>query len=260
VHLIRNPRGTNWGSFREDLRDRLERGPEMDMKSEAGLGLVIHWVQQALILAYEDNCPLSPVKTGRQSLKWMTELEFVRRGMRQLFNKCQSDKNPNSWDLYRAAQQNYRKEVRKASKNAWRVFCSSIDDLPRSARLHRALYRNPKIKVGSLVALIGRPMQSEAETLERLLTTHFPNSGVTQELAAPAAALLARCPDWRLSTRVVTFRKVEWAIDSFAPYKSPGVDGIFLALLQQAREVVIPYLVRIFCACLVTGYVPAIWQ
>jgi len=70
VHLIRNPRGTNWVSFREDLRDRLERGPEMNMKSEAGLGLAIHWVQQVLISAYEDNCPLRPVKTGTQSLKW----------------------------------------------------------------------------------------------------------------------------------------------------------------------------------------------
>jgi hypothetical protein len=38
------------------------------------------------------------------------------------------------------------------------------------------------------------------------------------------------------------------------------VDGIFPALLQQAREVVIPYLVRIFRVSLVTGYVPAIWQ
>jgi len=35
-----------------------------------------------------------------------------------------------------------------------------------------------------------RRTQSEGETLEFLLTTHFPNSGVTQELAA--AALLAR--------------------------------------------------------------------
>jgi len=51
VRLIRNPRGTNWGSFKEGLRDQLERGPEMDMKNEAGLGLVIHWIQQALILA-----------------------------------------------------------------------------------------------------------------------------------------------------------------------------------------------------------------
>jgi hypothetical protein len=46
-----------------DLRDRLERGPGMDMKSEAGLGLAIHWLWQALILAYE-NCPLKPVKMG----------------------------------------------------------------------------------------------------------------------------------------------------------------------------------------------------
>jgi hypothetical protein len=91
-----------------------------------------------------------------------------------------------------------------------------------------------------------------------LHTTHFSNSGVTQELAAPAAALLTRCSDWRLAMRVVTYRRVVWAIDSFAPYKSPGVDGIFPALLQQAREMVIPYLVRIFRACLATGYVPAI--
>jgi hypothetical protein len=45
------------------------------------------------------------------------------------------------------------------------------------------------------VASSGRHTQSEAETLELLLTTHFPNSGVTQESAAPAAALLARRPD-----------------------------------------------------------------
>jgi len=69
VRLIRNPRGTNWGSFREDLRDRLERGPEMDMKSDTGLGLAIHWVQLAHISACEDNCPLRPVQMGSQPLK-----------------------------------------------------------------------------------------------------------------------------------------------------------------------------------------------
>ena len=49
VHLIRNPRGKIWGSFRGDLKHRLKRGPEMNMKNEAGLGLAFHWVQQALI-------------------------------------------------------------------------------------------------------------------------------------------------------------------------------------------------------------------
>jgi len=42
VPLIRNPKGTNWGSFWEGLREKLERGPEMNMKDEAGLGLAVH--------------------------------------------------------------------------------------------------------------------------------------------------------------------------------------------------------------------------
>jgi hypothetical protein len=96
VRLVRNPRGTNWGSFKGDLRDRLETSPEMDLKNEAGLELPVHWVQQALISAYEDNCPIRPVKTGRQSLKWTVELESLRREVRRLFNKCRSDGSPSS--------------------------------------------------------------------------------------------------------------------------------------------------------------------
>jgi len=58
----------------------------LDIKDEAGLGLAIDWVQQALISAYEENCPLKSVKTGRQSLRWTVELESLRRGVRRLFN------------------------------------------------------------------------------------------------------------------------------------------------------------------------------
>jgi hypothetical protein len=77
------------------------------------------------------------------------------------------------------------------------------------------------------VAASGRRTWSEGETLELLLTTHFPNSEVTQQLAAPAAALHGGRSEWRLAMRLITYRRVEWAIDSFAPYKSPGKDGIF---------------------------------
>ena len=60
--------------------------------------------------------------------------------------------------------------------------------------------------------------------------------------------------------RVANYRTAEWAIDSLAPYRSPGLDGIFPALLQEGRRVVVPNLVRIFCACLATGYIPATWR
>jgi hypothetical protein len=66
--------------------------------------------------------------------------------------------------------------------------------------------------------------------------------------------------DWWVAARVVTYKRVDWAIDSFAPYKSLGMDGLILALLQEGQRIVVPYLVRIFRACLAAGYVPAIWR
>jgi len=71
---IKNPRGTNWGSFREDLRDKLERGPVLNMEDETGLGLAVQWIQQVLVTAYEENCPYRPSTKGRKSLRWTPEL------------------------------------------------------------------------------------------------------------------------------------------------------------------------------------------
>jgi len=105
----------------------------MSMEDEAGLGLAIQWIQQALISAYEENCPLRPVRKGRKSLRWSVELQLLRREVRRLFNRCRANIDTNSWDLYREAQRRYRMEVRKASKETWRTFCSSVKDLPRSA-------------------------------------------------------------------------------------------------------------------------------
>jgi hypothetical protein len=65
---------------------------------------------------------------------------------------------------------------------------------------------------------------------------------------AHATAGRAKGLDSRVATKVVTYGRDVWAIDSFAPYKSPGIDGIFLALLQEGREGLVLYLVRIFRA------------
>jgi hypothetical protein len=56
----------------------------MNMKDEAELGLVILFVQQTLISAYEDNCHLEPIKTRRHSLKWAPELVSLRKAVRLL--------------------------------------------------------------------------------------------------------------------------------------------------------------------------------
>jgi len=144
------------------------------MKDEAGLELAVHWVQQALITTCEDNCPLRPVRKGIKSLRWTSELEPLRREVRRLSNRCQTDKNSNSWEVYREAQWRYRKEVRKAFEETWMTFYSSINDLPRSARLYRALSRDPKLRLGSLVAASGERTQSKGETLVSCLPLTSP--------------------------------------------------------------------------------------
>jgi hypothetical protein len=54
-----------------------------------------------------------------------------------------------------------------------------------SARLDRAVSSEPTIKLGTLVAHLGRSRQSEGETLEPV--AQFPNIMVNEEVAAPAA-------------------------------------------------------------------------
>jgi hypothetical protein len=96
--------------------------------------------------------------------------------------------------------------------------------------------------------------------MDLLLATHFPNSSFMERGAAYAAACHAKRLDWRLAARIITYGRVEWARDTFAPYKSAGVDGIFPAVLQEFWEVLVSYLVKIFRAWLATGYVPAVWR
>jgi hypothetical protein len=114
--------------------------------------------------------------------------------------------------------------------------------------------------MGSLVAPNGKRTQSDGETSDLLLTAHFPVSNVTEKVAVPASACRCNRFDWRVAAKLVTYQRVGWAINSFAPYKSPGIDGVFPALLQKGQEIHIPYLIRIFRACLATGFVPAIWR
>ena len=113
--------------------------------------------------------------------------------------------------------------------------------------------------LGSLVAPSEECTQSEGETLNRLLVAHLLNSSGMEAGATPTAACPAKRFDWQVAVRIVTYRRVGWATDSCASYKSPGMNGKFLVLLQKGREVLISYLFRIFRASLAKGYIPVIW-
>jgi hypothetical protein len=121
--------------------------------------------------------------------------------------------------------------------------------LPKAARLHRAVCREPKVRLGSVVA-----------PSRELLHMHFPDSGAVEEEVVSVFA--GRTTQWtgRWQQRLSPIGELYGQIESFAQYKSSGMDRIFPALLQEGWEVLIPYLVRIFCTYLATGCVPTAWH
>jgi selenocysteine lyase/cysteine desulfurase len=81
----------------------LDRGPVECMADEAGMGLALNWVQHALVTAYENNCPVRPVKPSSTSLRWTARLESLRRNIRRLFNKSRREQIALNRELHREA-------------------------------------------------------------------------------------------------------------------------------------------------------------
>ena len=96
------------------------------------------------------------------------------------------------------------------------------------------------------MAPTGERTQSEAEILDLLLATHFPYSVMVERGVTPAAACRTTHADRRVAAKIITHCRVEWAIDFFTPYKSPGMDEIFPTLLQEGPGSLFPTSSRYF--------------
>jgi len=90
--------------------------------------------------------------------------------------------------------------------------------------------------------------------LNLLLDAHFPGSqqaGHTSERGAEKEIEL---------DPLLSDRNIKWSIHSFKPYKSPGPDGITPAHIQQAGQIAINWLKKIFQSILAVGELPTAWQ
>jgi len=66
--------------------------------------------------------------------------------------------------------------------------------------------------------------------------------------------------DWASSRRVISYEKLKWAVFSFQPYKSPGIDGKMPIMLQQGFELLAGKHLLLLRASLALGYIPMIWR
>ena len=223
------------------------------------LDLVSSNLNNLMLSAYEKSCPTKR-KCGTRNVPWWNrELEKLRKTSRKLFNRA---KRTGEWDLYKQALNNYNREIRRSKRISWRSFCEGIQKQPTSARLQKVLARDHTNGISSLRQRDGSFTEGAEETLELLLDTHFPGSLKRSDNASgcfgPESWPCNRTIS--LARSIFSPNKIRWAIESFKPYKSPGGDGIFPALLQQCIEDILPHLGRVFISSFTFGYIPKPWR
>src|ERR1700712_8006 len=261
TRMYRNPRKTDWEGYRKDLTRNLTNTLKpicctYDIEAASDL------IQEAITTLYQENCKLISQSANRKTVWWTRTLENLKRETRRLFNRA---KKTGEWDEYRSTLGEYTRAIKKAKADSWRSFCGDIESSSETARIHRLLAKNPVNPTGTILKPDGEYTNTEKDTLEVLLQTHFPGSNLISDEDVLSSHSLtvpekAGREDWRISKEVITVNKIKWAINLFEPYKSPGPDGIFLALLQQGFDILSPHLCRLFRASVATGYIPNNWK
>jgi len=160
--------------------------------------------------------------------------------------------DPN-WLNYKYELASYKKAIRRAKRTAWQTFSSDIEKLTDAAMLRKILSKTAA-PLGYLQKANGSWSDSRKESLDLLLDAHFTGSQQTAHPPEKGAGEGIELDP------LISDRNMKWSIHSFKPYKSPGPDGITAAHVQQAGQIAINWLKKMFQSILAVGDLPTAWQ
>lgn len=197
---------------------------------------------------------------GKKTPWFSSELRKQKTECNKAWNRRNTD-----FEAFRSKRKAFKKACRKAKKQSWRNFCESVEGCSATARIHKILAKDRKDQVCSLKLPNGDYTSDEHSLLNHLLMTHFPNStgninsfdeieGNEREISSVPNTIYDK------AVSITSTENIRWALNSFSPYKSPGPDGVFPALLQEGVNQIIESLHVIFTACLTLGFIPSKWR
>ena len=263
----RDPRKTNWEIYSSTIESEGDFVPNA-ISSHRDLEKASENIINKIKEAYYSNCPERKRSTNRNVSWWNKRLEKLRSKARKLFNKA---KQTSDWVKYREALTEYNKEIRRSKRRDWRFNCENIESIPVVSRLQKVLSKNHSNGLGVLKNKDGSFTANTKETLDVMMQVHFPGSlpisnspdtnspnSTSNEWCSRPAELENRAED--LANEIFTIPRVEWAIESFAPFKSPGVDEIYPIFLQKCKRKLVPALTKLYRASLLLRYIPTAWR
>ena len=260
IETIRVPENTDWSIYPDELKDNLLNA-RRSIYDITDLEDYAENVRSAIIEAYHIACPEKRKIAAKSTPWWNKKLEEMRHNSKKLFRKARKHRNdkPNLWEEYKKSLHEYNHEIQKAKKNNWKQFCNKMDNIAEGSRIHKILSKDHKNKIGSLRKQDGTHTTNERETLELLSAIHFPGSNLINHCSSDTMTHNNNV-ELELALKIFTEEKIRWSINSFSAFKSPGVDGIFPALLQKASDILIPYLRKLFIYSYQWSYIPKCWR
>ena len=218
-------------------------------------------LNEAIISSYHKACPLKPIRRGQKTPWWSPELGKLKRESRRLLKRALKLKTEQSWKSYKDIRREYKREISRSKMQSWKDFCEIIESEPEAARLQRILSKDKGCQVGLVKLPNGKMASTEQESLECLLGVHFPDCTFQESINKDKGDRISeKEPCWETADFLVVPDKVEWAISKFSPFRSPGPDGIFPALLQRGLDILMPVLCRVFRGCIAWGIIPQVWR
>lgn len=252
----RNIRHTNWTKYESLVARHCNVVPQLD--SHDDIDRAVLDFQNNLTEAWESSCPLRQRNSKRGPIWWNNNLSNLRKLANRSINRAKRSGHPLDWTAARTVRLAYKSELRNSKRDHWKEQCSNVTSSRDAARMVRAFSGNPDIQLGSLKRLDGTSTQSTAETLSLLLQTHFPGCEIGGSVADFRSATSQ--PPHIGDCDFITPGRVRWAVDSFSPFKSAGLDNIRPVLLQKMGDSALSRLKDIFVACLRHSFIPSAWR
>ena len=256
--LQRFVRNTNWTIYRHRLSHHLAgSGPGPDtLINREHMETVADQVTACMVAAWEDACPITRGQRSTSQKWWTPELARERTQVRSLLRRACRVRSDEAWDEYQASHRQYKYNLRKTKRKSWFDFCSKTESMAATAKLCKILKKDGNCKLGCIEKSDGGYTLSPEETLRHMVETHIhtdnvrTGGAVTHEENAPNG----------LIDNIVNARKTKLAVFRCEPYKAPGMDGIYPAMLQHGWGDLCPWISQLFRASIQMGYIPKCWR
>jgi ribonuclease HI len=255
----RNPRRCSWEAYELRLKQALLERDSNPLTSADAAANEIREISGILTGVFDECCPLTK-KGGGPKPKWPAELKELQTDARKAQRKAHLTGSDEDWEVKREKLRLFKKAQKKFDRDQWRQHCSEIEQIPPTARFVKMLKKDKRSQLGVIRKIDGTYTDNPKDTIETLLLHHFPRATQASGRAPIRPPRMEEGGDLSEVRRIVTTSRVKMAIQSFAPYKAAGLDGIIPKMLSCGGNTLVHQLRDALQGCLLYGVIPDTWR